>query len=154
MEPVTAISSLITTAQASLRLAREIAKRVKNTELTEKLQEAFEVFGDIRQQVFVLEDENRQLKTENAQLKNIDDFKKTAEFDKGSGVYWCLVNGKREGPYCPLCLDDTAKPQIVPLRDLRSSLRGHFCEIHQRSFGGGSGFGVATPKPSRFMDEF
>ena len=73
MEPV---SGTVTAVLAALRVAKEAATKLKSSELSEKLQEVYDLVGDVRHHLFNLEDENRRLQRENEELKSIKEMDK------------------------------------------------------------------------------
>ena len=73
MEP---LSGTITAVLAALRVAKEAATKLKSAELSEKLQEVYNLVGDVRHHLFNLEDENRRLQRENEELKSIKEMDK------------------------------------------------------------------------------
>jgi hypothetical protein len=125
MEPV---SATVSAALASLRLAKEMAKNLKQTDISEKLQEVYDLVADMRHQIFNLEDESRRLQRENEQLRDDKEVEKQLVFEQG--VYWRVVNGKRDGPFCPYCRD--ADKKLVHTENLGGGTR--WCDIHKRYF--------------------
>ena len=125
MEPV---SSTVTAVLATLRVAREAAKQLKSTELSEKLQEVHELVADLRQHLFNLEDENRRLQSENEGLRSTKEIEEQMSYE--GEVYFRTADGKKTGPYCPLCWD--ADRKLV--RTQLASDRRHFCNLHKVSF--------------------
>ena len=82
MEP---LSGTITAVLAALRVAKEAATKLKSAELSEKLQEVYDLVGGVRHHLFNLEDENRRLQRENEELKSIKEMDKQMVGEGGSG---------------------------------------------------------------------
>jgi len=125
MEPV---SGTISAALASLRLAKEMAKNLKQTAISEKVQEVYDLVAEMRHQIFDLEDETRRLQRENEELKREREIENQLVFEHG--VYWRKADGKRLGPFCPYCWD--ADRRLVHTEHLDGAR--HYCLLHKREF--------------------
>jgi regulator of replication initiation timing len=125
MEP---ISATLAAALATLRVATEAAKKLKNKELSEELQEIYDRFAEIRLHLFNLEDENRRLQRENEELKSTKEIEK--QMTREGEVYYRTADGKKTGPFCPLCWD--ADRKLVGTQLLGNGR--HICNIHKVPF--------------------
>ena len=72
-----------------------LVKKLGNQELLEKM-------ADLRDEIFELREENRNLKEKLAEREEYNMF-----FERG--VYWNVKDNQKEGPYCPTCWDDKKK---------------------------------------------
>src|SRR5436309_15623135 len=150
MEP---ISGTITAVLAAVRTVKEEVKQRRATDLAEKLQsEVYDRIADIRHQIFALEDENRRLTKQNEDLQDTKKLESELEFD--GEVYWSVVEGKKQGPYCPNCWHDPQHRQLVPLQHQSISSRSFHCTIHKINFGPSYWEIELTKSKSRFDQQF
>ena len=149
MEP---ISGTITAVLATVRTVKEAIKERKAADLAEELQGVYDRIADMRHQIFAVEDENRRLKK---QLEDLQDTKKLeSELEFDGVVYWRVVEGKKQGPYCPNCWHDPEHRQLVPLQHQSISSRSFHCTIHKINFGPSYWEIDLTKIKSRFDREF
>ena len=149
MEP---LSGTITAVLAALRVAKEAATKLKSAELSEKLQEVYDLVGGVRHHLFNLEDENRRLQRENEELKSIKEMDK--QMVREGEIYYRLVDGNKTGPFCPLCWD--ADRKVVGTQLLGNGR--YVCNIHKVSFANPgretSGVAFAVARPSIWNEKF
>jgi len=122
------ISALISTLVSTLQAAATIAKRIRNKELQEKLDQVYELVSHLRHQLFNLEDENRALQQQIKELKSTKEIESQLNID--GEVYYRSVDGVSSGPYCPLCWDD----KKVLIRTQVANDGRHICNLHNKSF--------------------
>ena len=123
----------------------------KAADLAEELQGVYDRIADMRHQIFALEDENRRLTKQNENLQDTKKLESELEFD--GEVYWRVVEGKKQGPYCPNCWHDPEHRQLVPLQHQTISSRSFHCTIHNINFGP-SYWGIEVAKASKSKFSF
>lgn len=137
------ISTAITAVQATLRVISEIAKRMRDAELSDRLQDAYDRLADLRREAFNLQDENRRLTQENQELRAKRVREDEMEFD--GLVWWRKISGQKTGPFCPTCWTESNHERLHNL--LHKGGGAYYCTIHRERFGGGSQLMIAHGKP-------
>jgi regulator of replication initiation timing len=94
----------------ALKDALTVADQLKNAELKQKL-------ADVQVECAKLAEENARLRQELIELREQTQTRQEMEYH--DNVYWRqLPGGKREGPFCPKCIDgDRKKARMSERRD-------------------------------------
>ena len=115
---------------------KDVAKLAQEVGKMELYQKAVELMA----QVTELAEENFQLKQELAALEEKENIAATLAFSRN--VYYRLVGGKYDGPFCSCCWD--SKSKLIRMHDLRHCFPR--CPICQQEIYGGVGTAPNSPK--------
>jgi ATP-dependent 26S proteasome regulatory subunit len=124
-DPITTLG-LAKSASVIVKEALDYARQSKNSDLAEKLVDAY-------RDIVELDDTNRQLKRDNEKLKEeITELKRKPEMaakliyePHSSGYMVKEDNGSREGPYCTTCWD--VEGRLVRLKNMFPGWQCIYC---------------------------
>ena len=127
-------SQAIGTIGALLTLVKQIRpliEGVTNKELNENLLEFQQKLLDLQIALAQLNQTNMGLQAEVVELQQQLSVKETLTYD--GHVYWSNKEGKKDGPFCPLCWDK--EKQLVHLSKRYMDARPYgYCSLHKIDF--------------------
>ena len=122
----------ITTALAGIKTASEIAKAIKDPELSVeqaevklKIAELISALSDAKMSIAeireLLQEKEEEIKELNTQLQTQQNLEYEPPY------YWLKLGEKRDGPFCQLCYDENRK--LIRLQDRENGYwRCHSCD--------------------------
>lgn len=163
MEPISTVataSSLLSNTLNALKAVRERAQSSKDRDLKEDISTLYDSVLALKEAVMLVTDENRELKTENKDLKRrIAELEQPAEkplpeLRQVGAVNYYFVG--EVGPYCQKCYDSGGKlTMLTPVEDWSGGKRrscllcGKF--FHEQPMDSGPAFATAYDGPDSWM---
>lgn len=144
--------AIITTGLSALSSLSSAYKNFREGKERSAVSEISEALYTARTELLRLQSDNESLATEIRKLK--DKSKVQEQLVVEGGVYYQVVDGKKDVPFCTLCWDDQQKL----IRTQFDTNNRHYCSLHKQSFANPgkevSAFGGFSGGPSVFDKEF
>ncbi len=103
-EPITTLG-LAKSASDIVKQALDYARESKNSDLAEKLIDAYRDIVELDESNHQLRRENEQLKDEISELKKTPDIQAKLRYDKSGAYFLKQDDAGEDGPYCTVCWD-------------------------------------------------
>jgi hypothetical protein len=125
----------IGTVGALLTLVKQIRPLidgVTNKELNERLLEFQQKLLDLQIDLAELNQANLALQTQVVGLQGQLEIKEKLSYD--GHVYWSNRDGKKDGPFCPLCWDKDKHLVHLSKRHIEGQAPYGYCTLHETDF--------------------
>lgn len=110
---------------AGLKELRSIVKGIENSEVIQKVFDVQQGVLELQAALSALEEENRGLRNQNAELKQALETQDSAVFH--DGAYWQKSHSGYEGPFCSLCLESNGRLVRMSL----GASGSYYCSLHR-----------------------